>query len=444
MKHAKKIGTLCFLIAFAFILTTSFLFRESSNITKNLAVPAYNITDIALTPGSDQAYLNFAWYSANSTTISTVQVALKSDMIGSKFPSNKEVTFNGTSSAGNEGHFSNKVTANGFKESTAYVYRLGDGTNWSPVYNYTTQSTSQYSVLIAGDPQIGASGNVANDGVEWEHTINKATAKFPDVSFLLSVGDQVNNGNEVKVGAAYLNESEYTAFLKPAQFTGLPIAAIPGNHETYVDGHISHLNSPNMSMTYGTVQGSTTGGDYYFTYGNTLYMMLNSNNMDEDGHKVFMKNAIAASPSATWRIVSLHHAVYSSAIHESNPDIISRRLALIPILDKLGIDVVLDGHDHCYTRTYQMMGGVALATNFSLNGNALNPKGTLYITFDSASGSKYYKMTSPNLNNYYEAVKKQIDVPTFSLMSITENDFRITTYRADTMVITDTYTIIKR
>jgi len=448
MQKVKKIGVLSLLIAFVFSLV---IFGASNKVTVALAAGVDNaITDIALTPGSDPTQLNFAWYSGRSTTSSEVQVALKSDMSGSTFPINKAVSFNGTSTAGNEGHFSNKVTATGFKESTSYVYRLGDGTNWSAVNNYTTHSTSQYSVLVAGDPQIGASGSVASDGAGWVDTMNKATLKFPNASFLLPVGDQVNNGKEVPktTSGALVNESEYKQYFLPTQFTSLPMAAISGNHETYGDGHMSHFNVPNMSTTYGTVAGSgsvigTTGGDYYFTYGNTLYMMLNSNNVSEDGHMAFMQSAIAANPNATWKVVSMHHSIYSSADHETDADIISRRNILPAMFDTLGIDVVLDGHDHCYTRTNQMLGGVAQPTTLDANGAAINPKGTLYMTFNSASGSKYYEMQSPNLNGTYEAVKQQIHVPTFSLMSITSNNLTISTYRTDTMAQTDTYTIAK-
>ncbi|MBU3154982.1 FN3 domain-containing metallophosphoesterase family protein [Clostridium estertheticum] len=453
MKKVKKIGVLSSLIAFIFVFTlaTNGIFGSNSKTTIALAAGVdTTITDIALTPGSDPTQLNFAWYSANSTTSSLVQVALKSDMSGSTFPIDKAVNFKGTSTAGNEGHFSNKVTATGFKESTAYVYRLGDGTNWSTVNNYTTHSTSQYSILVAGDPQIGASGSVASDGAGWVDTMNKASLKFPNASFLLSVGDQVNNGKEVADATTKkeINESEYTQYFRPTQFTSLPIAVIAGNHETYGDGHLSHFNVPNMSTTYGTVAGSgsvigTTGGDSYFTYGNTLYLMLNSNNVSEDGHMAFMKSAIAANPNAKWKVVSMHHSVYSSADHETDADIITRRTILPAMFDKLGIDVVLDGHDHCYTRTNQMLGGVSQKTTTDANGAVVNPKGTLYMTFNSASGSKYYEMQSPNLNGTYEAVKQQIHVPTISLMSVTNNALTISTYRTDTMAQTDTYTIAK-
>lgn len=399
-----------------------------------------NFTDISLSVGSNPTDLNFTWYSLNSKGTPTVQVALKSDYNGTSFPADKARVFTGTTSLANNGFTSYKVNTNGFAESTQYVYRLGDGTNWSPVYNYNTYQTSQYSFFYMGDPQIGAGGDIAKDTAGWVDTMNKATKQFPSTNFMVSIGDQINNGGELN---GQSNELEYSGYFAPDQLKNLPIAAIAGNHETYGAGHTTHFNAPNMSTQYGNFASQpTSGADYYFTYGNTLFMALNSNDMNEAEHEQFMKDAIAKNPNATWKIVLMHHSIYSSANHETDSDIKQRRIDIPPIIDELGIDVVLDGHDHEYTRTYQMKGGQAQKVNVDAQGRVIDPAGTLYMTVNSASGSKYYKLQEPN-NNYYEAKKEQLQVPTFSRISVTSNSFTITTYRTDNMTITDNYTILK-
>ncbi|WP_010235372.1 purple acid phosphatase family protein [Clostridium arbusti] len=400
-----------------------------------------NFTDISLSVASKATDLNFTWYSLNSKGTPTVQVALKSDFDGKTFPADKARTFKGNTSLGNNGMTSYKVNTNGFAESTQYVYRLGDGTNWSPVYNYNTHQTSQYSFFYMGDPQIGAGGDIAKDSAGWVDTMNKATQQFPNTNFMVSIGDQINNGKELN---GQSNEVEYSGYFAPSQLKNLPIAAIAGNHETYGPGHTTHFDAPNMSTQYGEFASQpTSGADYYFTYGNTLYMALNSNDMNEEEHKQFMQDAISKNPNATWKIVLMHHSIYSSADHETDSDIIQRRNDLPPIFDSLGIDVVLDGHDHVYTRTYQMKGGQAQKNQkVDAEGRVIDPTGTLYMTVNSASGSKYYKIQEPN-NNYYEAKKEQLNTPTFSRVSVTSNSFTIATYRTDTMTQTDSYTIVK-
>jgi LPXTG-motif cell wall-anchored protein len=435
-------------------VSTVFAAENTTNNTTSTASGATdNIREIALSPGRDSSELNITWYSVKNSGDAEIQIAKKADYDGQTFPADKAQTFKGTKNDGNDGLTSNKVVATGIVKSTEYVYRVGDGTNWSQAYQYTSQNSSSYNFILAGDPQIGASGNIDNDKAGWVSTVNKATAAFPNSSFLLSVGDQVNNGGEVK---GISNETEYLAYFAPEQFKGLPIAAIAGNHETYGAGHNTHFNMPNES-TYGTVSSApTSGGDYYYTYGNTLFMMINSNDVNSADHEAFMRDAIAKNPNATWKVASLHHSIYSSADHATDDDIISRRNSLPQVFTNLGIDVVLDGHDHCYTRTYQMVGNQPTNQVNDKKVSITNPSGTTYqdetiikptgvayITTNSASGSKYYEMKQANTQSYYEAVKQQLHVPTFSNVEVSDNSITITTYRTDNMEKTDRYTIAK-
>lgn len=158
------------------------------------------------------------------------------------------------------------------------------------------------------------------------------------------------------------------------------------------------------------------GKDYSFVYGNTLYMVMNSNNTSTTAHDAFIKQAINdAGTGITWKIVVFHHSIYSSASHSMDNDILTRRSELYPVFDKYDIDVVLMGHDHCYTRSYQMEGGVA---QNGLESSVVNPNGTLYVTANSASGSKYYDLQSYDTG--YAAVRWQGYaplIPTSQLMA---------------------------
>ncbi|MEL7565680.1 MAG: metallophosphoesterase [Dehalobacterium sp.] len=388
----------------------------------------YAISNIVLTPGEDATKLNFAWYSERGNEDCQVQIALKADMTGTEFPENEAETFNGVVSDAVTGFSSNKVTVSGLEASTAYVYRLGDGETWSPVYDYTTRETDEYSFLLVGDPQIGSS-NVTSDTAGWEDTMEEAVRAFPEVSFMISAGDQVNTAT---------SETEYTGFLAPEELRSLPVASVQGNHDNGVN-YPYHFNNPNESTQYGV---TNAGGDYYYTYGDTLFIGLNSNNTSGASHAAFMQEAVEANPNAKWKIVTFHHSIYSSASHSTEEAIVGRRLALFPTFDQLDIDLVLMGHDHSYTRTYQMLGDQpVLSQPMDENGNAINPIGTLYITANSGSGSKYYTLKS--IPEEYAAVRQQLRVPTFSHISVSENSLTISTYRTDTMEETDSYTLIK-
>lgn len=171
------------------------------------------------------------------------------------------------------------------------------------------------------------------------------------------------------------------------------------------------------------------------------------------------------------------------------------RTQLTPIFDENNIDVVLQGHDHTYSRSKLLYGDgqthdsyefqlladgsdydwdhafdLTLSTQISLsdegnnklldnfksdnacytieetNGNTVvNPKGTLYMTANSASGSKYYELISTQQN--YIANRSQNWLPSYSVIDMTKDSFAITTYQitenGTTEQIDDTFTIVK-
>lgn len=60
------------------------------------------------------------------------------------------------------------------------------------------------------------------------------------------------------------------------------------------------------------------------------------------------------------------------------------------MFDENDIVMVLNGHDHAYTRTYIIKNGQPQVTDAT---SVTNPDGTLYLTFGSASGSQYHDVS---------------------------------------------------
>ncbi|SDZ17583.1 Cadherin-like beta sandwich domain-containing protein [Evansella caseinilytica] len=393
-------------------------------------VSDYTISGIAITPGRNESEINFAWYSPRGPDVSVVQFAKKSDMTGDVFPVDQATTFIGTVADAVEGLAANKVTVTGLLPSQQYVYRLGDGNDqhWSPVYDFNTQSTNDgYSFLMYGDPQIGA-GNVSSDTEGWTNTVNKSLTRYPDVNFLVSVGDQVETAT---------NERHYDGYFAPEKLKNYAVATVQGNHDNQMN-YQYHFHTPNHRPEYIS---TNAGGNYYYTYGNTLFMVLNTNANSGAGHRAFMEEAIAENPDVDWKIVINHQSIYSSANHSTSSSMADLRANLFPVFDELDIDVVLGGHDHSYTRSHQMYGDQPqLNQVYDAYGRVVNPTGTLYITNNSASGSKYYNLRAPAP---HEAVVSQPRVPTFSYVEVTDNSFSITAYITDTLEVVDSYTIVK-
>jgi hypothetical protein len=321
-------------------------------------------------------------------------------MTGGDFPAAKARSFFGsqaevkatqfnTSDASAPGAYANKVIVTGLDGSSSYVYRVDDGEEWSGAYSFATRNERSFGFLVVGDPQLGAASTgpetLDSDTAGWTDTLDKATGKYPSASFLLSLGDQVNDYDKREA-----QDAEYIAYFSPARLKSLPVATGDGNHDFQMGEYYGyHYNPPNLSSPYGSSYGND--GDSWFAYGDALFLMLNSNTESVATHDLFIRDAIAENPGAKWRIVGFHHAIYSEAEHFNDPDVVDRRNNYAPIFDRYRINLVLQGRDHSYTRTYQMLGGKPRKDQAAnADGALVDPTGTLYLTFDSGSGSKFY------------------------------------------------------
>ncbi len=389
-------------------------------------IPLY-AGDVTLQPGADETEMNFAWSLRGfKATESIVEIAPASAMADGVFPEAAAQAFSGESVWVDAGYRAYEVTATGLAANTEYVYRLGDGGNWSAVFRFATRDAANYCAILVGDPQLGASGDTAADGLAWQETVTRALTAFPEAGFILSAGDHVQASG---------SETQYETFFAPGELRRIPFVPTVGNHD---DNQLfaRHFNVPNESAYGRTV----SGYDYWFTYGNTLYMVLNSNNRNAGEHDAFMEKAVAAAGEGVkWKIVLFHHAIYSSAAHSVELGILSLRLMLYPLMDKYDIDVALSGHDHCYTRTFQMLGNVA---QNGLESVAVNPEGTLYVTTGSASGSLIYPLQKTE-DILYRAVRWPDKEASYSLVTVGDAALSITTYRTSTNEVIDSYTIIK-
>lgn len=401
-----------------------------------VSVPVYTQKNISWTVGKDTSEINVTWY-ADVDETGTLLVAKNSEVSGNEMPADaKNFTANGTAS-NKSGYYSYQTTATGLLADTTYAYQLVNGETKSEIRTFTTGGTGSFSFAAAGDPQIGASGSSVNDTDGWEKTLKliSGNSAFDGVDFLLSAGDQVNTAS---------NEDQYDGYLEHDTLLDLPTATVVGNHDSGSAAYNQHFNNPNES-SYGT---TAAGGDYYFVYNHVLFLALNSNNTSTAEHKAFMEQAIQATAGQdiTWKVVVFHHSIYSVASHSLESGILTRREELVPVFKDLDIDVVLMGHDHVYCRTY-MMDGLDPMTDASIYDDAdyssiTNPTGILYVTLNSASGSKFY--TIKNASFPYSRVMNQENVPNISRVDVSDSRFKVTTYRTSDMSVVDSFAINRK
>ncbi|MRN56326.1 PA14 domain-containing protein [Paenibacillus monticola] len=402
--------------------------------------------------GSAKTNRSFAWYTAyekpeNAPTNiieSIVEVVPADQEFGSsgtirftgKPEETKVLNLNITSST--KGSFiSHKVLVDGLTPGTAYKYRVGNEGNWSKAGSFTTEADNEknYEFLYMTDSQ----GSNTQDYIVWANTLKQGLEHYPNSKFLVMTGDQVDAGS--------LESQWLDYFGKPQDMLmNLPLMAAVGNHEgPYNDNYYYHFNYPNDSIQNPLPPGSV----YSYDYGDAHIMVLNTMDIGwDDRQKESFRQQIewlkkeVAKTDKKWKVVAFHKAIYSLGNHAKDSDILEMRQTLYPVFDELGIDVVLQGHDHTFMRSFQMYNNKPVAdVKTDESGNALNPAGTLYMINNSA-GTKYYDLQE-NVDRYYAAVYEQPKVPIYSGIRMTENSFTIDSYKSGQATPFDTYSIVR-
>jgi len=365
------------------------------------AATTASYTGIVLGVGADEAQRTVSWYtSADSAQV--VQVAPTSAVVNGEFVASV-TTFSatGTANIATSGGYNRHATISGLQENTQYSYRVGSDGNWSTISSFKTQSfEGDFDFLFFGDPQIGSSGDVARDQAGWVDTMNVALTANPNAELLVSGGDQVETAN---------TEAQWDAFLAPEQLRSYPWAATIGNHDVGGKAYEQHFYTPNTDYSADYYRAGNTatesGGDYWYIYKDVLFIDLNSNSYNDatgggdEAHVQYVTDVVNAhGADAKYTVLVYHHSIYSAASHAKDADNKVRRVDFPTTFSKLGVDLVLQGHDHVYTRSYEIKDGEKANADEQPGANDVfvGEGGVIYMTANSASGSKYYDITAPD------------------------------------------------
>ena len=381
--------------------------------TADAATPPWPVASrIVLSVGADQSQRIVNWYTNTGDYKQVVQVAPSNKVKNDQFPKDA-LNIGGTvvknisastqanikeDAIGYNGH----AVVTGLKQNTSYSYRVGEAGHWSQTYTFKTQSfTGNFDFLFFGDPQIGSSGDDVLDGAGWAATLDTALAANPKAELLVSGGDQVEDANF---------ETEWDQFLAPDQLREYPWVPTIGNHDVGGAAYDQHFSTPNADQSAaffqnGNPSSDTSGGDYWFIYKDVLFVDLNSNSYTtasggggDAAHIDYVTNVIhAEGAKAKYTVLVYHHSIYSPADHAQDADNTVRRADFPTAFSNLGVDLVLQGHDHSYSRSYEIKNGAKADASEKPGATSVvqGPGGVIYVTANSASGSKYYDLTDP-------------------------------------------------
>jgi len=272
----------------------------------------------------------------------------------------------------NEAKF-HSVSFTGLKPKTKYVYRVGDGTDWSEWIQFTTasQKAEPFSFIYFGDAQ--------NDlRSMWSRVIRQAFTDAPKAKFMIHAGDLINRANR---------DGEWHEWHQAGGWLNamMPSFPTPGNHEYEKPADsdkrvISRHWRPQFTLPTNGVKGLEESC-YYMDFQGVRFISLNSNERLEE--QAVWLNQVLSGRRPRWTVVTFHHPVFSAASGRDNPQV---RNLWKPIFDRHKVDMVLQGHDHTYARGWY--------TNVPEGSMAVAKSGTVYVV--SVSGPKMYNVERAN------------------------------------------------
>jgi len=271
-----------------------------------------------------------------------------------------------------------------------YCYRAWDkyvqvGTETAILQAKDTKATS-FTFAHVSDSQMGAADNSGEgSGMFFAQTLSQIVGSN---DFIVHTGDIVEWSKYEGYWTAMLNDNF-------SYLSRIPMQVISGNHDTSVyagkNEIYKHFNNKIPE------QETTDWGYYYsFIYGNTKFIMLNTNDLKnnklKDAQYDWLINELENNTS-TWTVVAMHNPMYSVGKYGSDPGrkgvCLALRGQLQGVFARYGVDIVLQGHDHVISRTYPIdaTGNPKSEEFVTENGvqYSVDPSGVIYVMHGPAS-----------------------------------------------------------
>lgn len=490
------------LLSAAVILSLSAGVSASADVTASNGTAPHTV--FATFHGDPKTSRGFTWYTNDSGLASQVVYSTQSDLSNPKSITGEAsyevdggdrnttdgVTGDGTSMTPSSDAirvYCHKAVLSDLQPGTKYYYKVGDtAKGLSQEGSFTTENSDNSGFEFIDVTDTQAAFTDSDYYSNWAPLVKKAFQTAPNASFLMDGGDITNNGGDINQWYDFADAAKdqlmnttfvpvagnHETYLAKTFGSFMPItsnfANNKGSHKTtacgtYLDAFLNHFS---LSLPAGESISSTHQGAYYdFNYGNTLFLVLNTNQLNPDGtlssEQINWLQSECSNSKQQWKVLTFHRAIQSIGSHIADVDVQALRAQLLTIIAKDGIDLVLQGHDHTYVRSRQIgtngtpVNGLAQVTE-TYNGAStvfdVNPKGSVYI-INGASNDKLYvdnynaKGFENASKNVYPAVSNPVKagttldeandpdgnsvakLPTYSTVKVTGDRLVVTTYQ---------------
>jgi acid phosphatase type 7 len=265
------------------------------------------------------------------------------------------------------------VSVTGLTPGTQYYYSVGSvagafvGDDADHFFRTApvAGSTTPFRIWTIGDAGFtGAPLNAVRDSFKAYNGGTSATDLF------LLLGDNAYlTGTDAQYQAAV-----YDVHAEMLRTT--PVYSVFGNHErlssldlTQVGPYYDMFSFPTLGEAGGVASG--TESYYSFDYANVHFIVLDSEDFTPTaaaGPMYTWLQSDLAGTTADWVIALWHRPPYSRGLfHDSDTELneVRMRQFVLPLLESVGVDLVLCGHSHNYERSWFLDGHYGLANTFS-------------------------------------------------------------------------------
>lgn len=367
-------------------------------------------------------------------------------------------------------HLYYKADVTGLDAGAVYSYQIGSNSKWYGPFEFTTKPAqiNSFSFIGVSDPQ----GSNESDYTYFKSDIDAAIADCPNAAFIVNLGDLVNNGYDEQQWKWHFGSLK-------GYVENIPYMGVVGNHDAYnptdkdpssddmwdaVENFSLHFNHPDngaeamakispSDMTtqwFRDIAENLEDTFYSFDYGNAHFAVLNTAAEVSLGgtnganyrkilqiQREWLKSDLKQT-DAKWKIVLLHMGGYRADSWRTD---IGSVEYFGDIIDDNCVDLVLEGHDHIYMRTYPIIkGDIKNGVHKEIDSAFL---GTTYTVLGAAANKRYdssnLKGPGEHVYIYENTVNNQ---PVYCVFNINDERIEVVAKQLDGTVL-DEYSVVK-
>lgn len=262
----------------------------------------------------------------------------------------------------------NTVELSSLKPDTKYMYRIGTTNNGEVRYFKTAPIKGTWTAGIISDFHAYTPlPNRVTSAMNMISTLEQCNNAELDI--MLHVGDIIAWGGSYSFWRDLYSNEHFKKYMW---------AGLNGNHD-----NMDRTNKKNSNNFFRYANNNPENGYegeigvcYHFTYGNTLFIMLNNENMRSDeglaAAQEWVRKVIKENP-AKFTIVMEHYQWFFGTSGK-----ISQYSRWNELFDECGVDLAISANNHIYARTN------ALYQGKETDGN----KGTVYLQTTSSDNER--------------------------------------------------------